>query len=207
MSGWTVVPGVAGRAPRCAVGSVGAAWFQRCSSPSCAWPGTRFSHPTATARGLRWPRLHLHLRHQRRRRTRNLERRPIQRRQGPRVVRLRPIGVLQLVRQSSERVTIWQLGSTTGARTPRIPAGVRRHWRRVNHARWESTPERSALTTPSCATSWPTSSATRMAFVTSRPQTTALRISGSRIPISVDDPPMRSPDILLRDQFSGPSLT
>ena len=187
--------GAADRAQACAAGSAAGASSQAPASPSRAWPPTPSCHPTGSRPGPRSPRPH---RRRRRKRVRVRRCRASHRIDGPppplerlRLVRgqlRRKIGVWRRVRPWRTQVTTCRLDSTTGAPTPSTRrAGVRRVCRRVERASWRSTPLRSGRTTPSCATSWPTSSATQTGFVTSRRQTTAPPVSVSRISTSSGD--------------------
>ena len=196
--------GAADRAQACAAGSAAGASSPAPASPSRAWPPTPFCHPTGSRPGPPSPRPpRPHRRRRRRPRRKRVrvrvrrsrashriggQRRPLERLRPVRDQLRRKIGVWRLVRRWSMRVTTCRLDSTTGARTPSIRrAGVRQVCRPVERASWRSTPQPSGRTTPSCATSWPTSSATQTGFVTSRRQTTAPPVSVSRISTSSGD--------------------
>jgi len=196
--------GAADRAQDCAAGSGAGASSPAPASPSRAWPPTPSCHPTGSRPGPPSPRPPRP--HRRRRRRRRRKRVRVHVRRGlashrvggppPSLERLRlvrgqlrrKIGVWPLVRPWRTQVTTCRLDSTTGAPTPSIRrAGARRVCRPVERASWRSTPRPSDRTTPSCATSWPTSSATQTGFTMSRRQTTAPPVSGSRISTSSGD--------------------
>ena len=196
--------GAADRAQDCAAGSGAGASSPAPASPSRAWPPTPSCHPTGSRPGPRSPRPprphRRRRRHRRRKRVRVRVRRgqashrvggpppPLERLRLVRGQLRRKIGVWRRVRPWRTQVTTCRLDSTTGAPTPSTRrAGVRRVCRPVAPASWRSTPRRSGRTTPSCATSWPTSSATQTGFVTSRRQTTAPPVSVSRISTSSGD--------------------